>query len=66
MSSDDFQKRDRDQDRVPNEGRRPSRGRSLIIFVILAVAIVGVSLFVSHRSSDTKNDPQQTAPTSRP
>jgi len=55
-----------DQNRVPSEGRRPSRGKSLAVFVILAVAVVGVMLFVSNRSSDVKNDPKETAPTARP
>ncbi|WP_020187610.1 hypothetical protein [Methylopila sp. 73B] len=64
--SEDFKASDKDQNRVPNEGLAPRRGKSLTVFVILAVAIVSVMLFVSNRSSDVKNDPKETAPTTQP
>lgn len=64
--SDDLRPSHRDQNRVPSEGRRPSRGKSLAVFIILVVAAVSVMLFVSNRSSDVKNDPKETAPSVRP
>lgn len=64
--SDNLRPSDGDQNRVPSDGAPPSRGKSLAVFVILAVAVVGVMLFVSNRSSGVKNDPQETAPSARP
>jgi hypothetical protein len=63
--SDDFKPSNSDQNHVPNEGRRPSRGKSLTVFAIMAVVVVSIMIFVSNRSNGVKNDPRETAPTSK-
>jgi hypothetical protein len=66
-NSDDPRGAGGDHGKPPAECRRPSRGKSLAILMLLAVAFAVAATFVLKRSDPSReNDPRLTAPTRQP
>ncbi len=67
MSLDDRQRPDHDRDRLSADGKPPGRGRSMACLAALAVAVIMGAIFLANRPDAWRqNDPQFTAPATRP